>query len=542
MPTVSSPAALALALALAGAWPSVAHADAILSVQGGSVQAGLRPTSLPFVLQRSGDLAFAVQVHYMTKDGTAVAGRDYQATQGTAVIPAGQSSVTVNVPVLRKLARPGGSLSFSLALDGAQPVAGAQAVFGNAALVPVDNYLTGAAVADFNGDGKADAVVSSLATGTSFVLRNDTPAGAAAGSFSVAFTQPSLVTGAGKVGVADLNRDGRPDIVITSPDTNRLMVLLNTTPRGAATFSFAASVLQLPDYGWADDVSFADFNGDGIVDVVLANPGSTVSASTDRVLVYTNTSPMGGTTPVLALAAALPSGAGNTGIGAMAVRALEVNGDGRPDIAVGGYGSGSVAVALNTTAPGAAVPTFTPMTVFAVAEPVTSLVTADINGDGRPDLVTANNGRSQLGSTWSVLINTTASGAAKPSFAVTDISAGSPVTAEVADLDGDGKPDVLIADALVDDSGMGGIVAYLNTTPAGASAPSFTRASTYACCDEPHALAAGDFNGDGRPDLLTNDSVGALADVAFLLPPVAQPKAVIGVGTASGTIVLPSKP
>src|SRR5208337_1359854 len=96
-----------------------------------------------------------------------------------------------------------------------------------------------------------------------------------------------------------------------------------------------------------------------------------------------------------------------------AVTAADVNGDGKPDLIVGNYYGNTVSVLLNTTLPGATTPSFATQRTFATGSVLLSVTTADVNGDGRPDLIVANAG----GNTVSVLLNTTSPGAATPSFA-----------------------------------------------------------------------------------------------------------------------------
>jgi len=83
----------------------------------------------------------------------------------------------------------------------------------------------------------------------------------------------------------------------------------------------------------------------------------------------------------------------------------DVDGDGKPDLIVASYSGGMVSVLINTTPNSAAVPSFAALQMFATGTSCLSVTTADINGDGRLDLVVANLG----GSNVSVLLNTTLS-------------------------------------------------------------------------------------------------------------------------------------
>jgi hypothetical protein len=116
------------------------------------------------------------------------------------------------------------------------------------------------AVADFNGDGKADLAVSNTETKGIFVLL-----GNGSGGFGTAKTVASRFYG-GSLAVADLNRDGKPDLVGASGYSNNITVLLGTT-----TGTFRAAPAPIVVAGYPHDVATADFNGDGKPDLAVAN-------------------------------------------------------------------------------------------------------------------------------------------------------------------------------------------------------------------------------------------------------------------------------
>ena len=73
------------------------------------------------------------------------------------------------------------------------------------------------------------------------------------------------------------------------------------------------------------------------------------------------------------------------------VTAADINGDGKPDLIVANDGGpDTVSVLLNTTAPGATTPSFTTQQTFATGIGPVSVTAADVNGDGKPDLIVAN--------------------------------------------------------------------------------------------------------------------------------------------------------
>jgi hypothetical protein len=163
------------------------------------------------------------------------------------------------------------------------------------------------------------------------------------------------------------------------------------------------------------------------------------------------------------------------GFGSPSVAVADVNGDGKPDLLAANNGSGTVAVVLNTTAPGATVPAFAPPQSFATgcSQGVGFLTAADVNGDGKPDLVVGGlPPLSEFGSTYakavSVLLNQTAPGATAAAFAPDHTFApGTSAVAAVGDVNGDGLPDLLTTD--IDYT----VAVWLNLTAPGAAVPVF---------------------------------------------------------------------
>jgi hypothetical protein len=145
---------------------------------------------------------------------------------------------------------------------------------------------------------------------------------------------------------------------------------------------------------------------------------------------------------------------------------------------------------------------FATQQTFTVGGSPASLAAADINGDGKPDLIAANNG----GSSASVLLNTTAPGATTPTFAAQQTFAvgGAPISVAMADVNGDGKSDLITVNA-ADNT----VSVLLNTTTPGATTATFATQQTFATGAEPYTVTTADINGDGRPDLIvTNDGSG----------------------------------
>src|SRR5437870_1599956 len=237
---------------------------------------------------------------------------------------------------------------------------------------------------------------------------------------------------------------------------------------GAAPPSFAAK----QDFATGTtpfSVTVGDLNGDGKLDLAVAN----VSAATVSVLLNTTAS-----------GAAIPTFAAHqdfvTGAAPASVTMGDVNGDGKLDLAVANLNSATVSVLLNITVPGAATPTFAAHQDFPTGTQPISVTVGDLNLDGKLDLAVAN----QSSNTVSVLLNTTAPGSATPRFAANqDFPTGTtPRSATVGDVNLDGKLDLAVANLLSDT-----VSVLLNTTAAGAATPSFAAKQDFATGTEPRS-------------------------------------------------------
>ena len=182
-------------------------------------------------------------------------------------------------------------------------------------------------------------------------------------------------------------------------------------------------------------VTVADINGDGKVDLICANRGSVISPTNTLSVLTNNGSGLFGYNATYAVGSAPYS-----------VTAADVNGDGHVDLICANEGYGALSVFTNTGGGGFA---------FAGTNDVgfepKSVVASDINGDGHVDLICANAGIYQLpqnvlinGNTLSVLTNDS-----NGSFALAStLNVGiGPSSVTTADINGDGKVDLICANS-----------------------------------------------------------------------------------------------
>jgi len=279
---------------------------------------------------------------------------------------------------------------------------------------PAGSYATAASIADLNGDGKPEIAVACGGSGVLSTYTNNSTVGHL--SFSP-MANWSLVTYAGpyKVEVADIDGDGLPDIAAADGNNNIVSVLRNTSSIGGAV-SFAAHV-DFATGNAPQGLAIGDLDGDGKPDLAVAN-------NNDNTLsLLRNTSSPG----TISFATQIVV---NSGSGALDLVISDLDGDGKPDLAVVDESGDAVSVHKNISTVGTIA--VNPNVDYATGEIPMSITTADYDGDGKPDLATANN----TGNTISVLLNKGPNAPAILSFSPTAGQAGTVVTITGVNLSG----------------------------------------------------------------------------------------------------------
>jgi CSLREA domain-containing protein len=321
------------------------------------------------------------------------------------------------------------------------------------------------------------------------------------------------------VAVGDFNGDGKLDLAVANFTNVSVLLGDGAGGFGAAT-SFSAGTNPI-------SVAVGDFNGDGKLDLAVAN----FSSSNVSVL--------------LGDGAGSFSAATNFTVGAApdSVAVGDFDGDGKLDLAVANQSSNNVSVLLGT-----GTGSFGAATNFSVGNSPRSVAVGDFNGDGKLDLAVAN----RISNNVSVLLGTGTGGfGAATNFAI----GNAPRSVAVGDFNGDGKLDLAVAGdsflnavAVLLGDGVGGFGAATNftvdTTPVsvavsdlngdgkpdlvtanngsdnvsvllGTGTGSFGAATNFDVNSQPSSVAISDFNGDGKPDLATANS--GTGDVSVLL-------------------------
>ena len=270
------------------------------------------------------------------------------------------------------------------------------------------------------------------------------------------------------VSVADFDGDGVQDLAVANGSSNNVSILLGD---GSGSFAVATNFATGDS---PQSVSVGDFNGDGNQDLAVAN-GSSNNVS---ILLGTGSGSFGAATHFA------------VGTRPYFVSVGDFNGDGNPDLAVANIGGANVSILLGTGSG-----SFGVATHFAVGLLPDCVSVGDFNEDGNQDLAVANQGGGGLsillGDGSGSFVAATASGVPN---ALSSVSVG--------DFNGDAHQDVAIT---IGDRGVDVLLGNGNG--------SFGAATSFATGSSPRHVSVGDFNGDGNQDLAVANQTSATVSI-----------------------------
>jgi len=330
------------------------------------------------------------------------------------------------------------------------------------------------------------------------------------------------------VAIADLNGDGKPDLVVTSQNMNStgdgsVQVFL-----GNGDGTFQAPVAYDSGSTNPGSLAISDMNGDGKLDIVVGNGGNPSGGSGGVGVLLGN----GDGTFQPALLFSL----GGIGAGGP-VAIADVNGDGKPDVVAANccQGGHNVAVLLGN-GDGTLQPPAFYSSGGSGAFGVSSIVLADLRGNGKLDLLVANYCGNNLycpsvpvpeGSVGVLLGN--GDGTFQPAVAYDSGDKGAESVA-VGDVSGDGRPDLLVGHCGYNGCNFfeTGVVGVLLGNGDG----TFQPASTYPGGDSISSMAVADVNMDGKLDIV-------VANMYPLSPAESDGAVSVLLGNGDGTFQLP---
>ncbi len=453
-----------------------------------------------------GPIGTTVTITGTNFNATASANIVYFGAVKAAVTSASTTSLTVSVPAgatyqpITVLNTSTGQLAYSN-----KPFlvsfAGKNAIT-NGDLSPKVDFTTGAGsngivIGDIDGDGKADVMIANINDNTVSVYRNTSTSGninsnsfASKVSFTTGFRPTNMALG-------DLDGDGKLDLALSSYNGTTVTVLRNTASSGVITStSFAAKVeFTVGSINGLSSIAIHDFDGDGKPDLAIMNPSRNV------ISVLRNTAQPGNITSS-SFNSYIDYSTGGTPYG---IALGDLDGDGKPDISVANlYPSGpatAMAVFRNTAVSGSInTNSFAAKVDLPTAYYNTQhLAVGDLDGDGKQDITIissqpAPNIYVYRNTATSGVLSNTGSFAARVSFS----SSVLPTYTCIGDIDGDGKPEIIL-------SSQGGntLSIFRNTSVQGTiTSSSFAPKVDFITGSQPNIFTLGDIDGDGKTDII----------------------------------------
>ncbi len=354
-----------------------------------------------------------------------------------------------------------------------------------------------AQVGDLDGDGLADLVTANHGSNLLSIFRNTSTGPGNISQSWVSNINPS--SSPANIKFADFDGDGRLDMVVAFDNNVNIAIYRNTSSPGSITFSSVRLVQMITSATpppSIQQVTVGDFDNDGRPDIAVAAKGiDSISVIRNQIAVIPATLFVAGSF------SAHKSFYVGSGTAPGSLFASDINGDGKTDIVT--CNAGSISVFADTSTVAGSIGFSTPSSFATVSATASvDVIATDLNGDGKPDVAVTMNDASYLG-TLSVFRNTSSSGAVSfgtrvdyaTSTSIPDILAG--LTS--ADFDGDGKTDIVATQKYANT-----IYLFRNVSSSGTIA--LSAAGTYTTGLSPTAVTVGDMDNDKRPDIIVGNS------------------------------------
>ncbi|MDX2189123.1 MAG: FG-GAP-like repeat-containing protein [Bacteroidota bacterium] len=340
-------------------------------------------------------------------------------------------------------------------------------------------------IADLDGDGKNDLISAGYGNNSISVFRNVS----SVGGFSFA-TRQDFTVGTNPFGlaVADFDNDGRKDIAVGNYSSGNISLFKNISTIGNIAFATRVDIIttSFSPYGF---ISSGDLDGDGFLDLAISGYyNSSIVLLKNQGIVGTITG------------ASFGNRFDITGYSNMYdAQIVDVDGDNKNDLVFVATGSNILAIRKNIGIQGDfSLSMFAPAITFGTSTAPTKMTIRDLDRDGKLDVIVTNQSTSFLSVFKNNTVGNTITGSSFSSFTIG--SQGNPFGVTSADIDGDGRLDILYG-------------SYNNaklsvnrniSTIGGLSAASFAPRVDYTSQGGIYGVTEGDIDGDGKTDILAS--------------------------------------
>lgn len=300
-------------------------------------------------------------------------------------------------------------------------------------------------------------------------------------SFTVLPELPTGYTSNAPFMFADLDGDGKKDLVTKSSWDNKINFLKNISTAGNISFVNSGNVY---DSVTAAGISGADFNGDGKIELTYIAMKNAFPAIVIRNNISEGLGQFSFDTPRYIVSEATSS--------ISCMRVADMNGDGRPDIVYATRYGNKIYIMQNSTSAASSI-SFAPPVSFSTESRIEEMEIGDLDNDGLPDVVLC--GQQNL---ISIFRNTSTISDVALADRVNMLTTKSVIDIVINDLDGDGKADI----AGVGDFNYNtrAVMLWKNNSTTGNI--NFNNANEIRMLPNIGCMSSADLDGDGRQDLI----------------------------------------
>lgn len=342
---------------------------------------------------------------------------------------------------------------------------------------------------DLDGDGKPDIVVPGISFNIISVLRNTSaPATGISFDAKVDFTFDAGPRG---IRIADVNADGKPDIIVANAGGKTVSVFRNNSTIGVVSFQMRTDFQSDALYPMA--VAVDDFDADGKPDIALANTSGSLINTNSSISLFRNT----GISNDISFSRVLPYTIPHE---VFDISSGDIDNDGKKDIVTAHRLPALVCIMRNTSTPGNI--SFAPRIDLSCSHGTKSVVLADLDFDNKPEIITLSYDKvsvfRNLSTPNNFLFAERIDLQANPS---------SPGKLSIADMDGDDKVDIIAANG----NSSGKVSIYKNKSQPGSIflEPKADYDAAYYINNfnyDPVSIAVSDVDLDGKGDIIAGNS------------------------------------